>query len=416
MTWFRFIPARAGHVSAPGAWHLLTSTGWSGFLFDPGWTPMKILNRVPNPERHDGAGICLCMIVRDEAHVLPRCLESVLAALPLASWAVVDTGSTDGTPEVVRRLLGHLPGLLEVEPWTDDFAHHRNHALALATQTGAAWAFVIDADEVLSSRTPLPDLQGDGYLMAVQTPETIAPRFALLRLRAGWAYEGARHETPVMRHREPVVARLSGWTIDARALDGARTLAGGKYSHDAEVLRKLVEANPMDGRAWFYLGMTCSANQDVQGAIHAFANAAQWTTDPQEQWVAIYATAALSEDAGDACEDLYRRAWALCPRAEAAGRYALWLLRAQRFAEAIDWARRACAVQPETHWLHVEVDWYRWMAQDVLYRALFCSGDYGSAINTARELLQRDTVNAGMRPEIEANLDRMIAVYTEGLA
>jgi glycosyltransferase involved in cell wall biosynthesis len=47
--------------------------------------------------------IGLCMIVRDEAHVVERCLDSVR---PLIDGAViVDTGSRDGTPEIVRAYL-----------------------------------------------------------------------------------------------------------------------------------------------------------------------------------------------------------------------------------------------------------------------------------------------------------------------
>ena len=46
-----------------------------------------------------GQTICLNMIVRNEAPVIRRCLVSLLPIIDY--WVVVDTGSTDGTQDVV---------------------------------------------------------------------------------------------------------------------------------------------------------------------------------------------------------------------------------------------------------------------------------------------------------------------------
>jgi len=61
--------------------------------------------------------IGLSMIVKDEAHVILKCLESVR---PLVDYVlVVDTGSTDGTQQIVRDYLSHekLAGIVVEEPW-----------------------------------------------------------------------------------------------------------------------------------------------------------------------------------------------------------------------------------------------------------------------------------------------------------
>ena len=73
--------------------------------------------------------ICLNMIVKNESRVIERCLRS---AKPfIHSWAISDTGSTDGTQDIIRRVMADVPGELIERPWVD-FAHNRNQALELA--------------------------------------------------------------------------------------------------------------------------------------------------------------------------------------------------------------------------------------------------------------------------------------------
>jgi len=86
--------------------------------------------------------LALVMIVRDEERSLARCLESARAWVD--EIVVVDTGSSDATPEIARRLgarVGHFA-------WCDDFSAARNAALALAD---APWRLVLDADEWISA-------------------------------------------------------------------------------------------------------------------------------------------------------------------------------------------------------------------------------------------------------------------------
>lgn len=84
--------------------------------------------------------VSLCMIVRNERGQLARCLDSVRGLAD--EVIVVDTGSTDGTPELARTL-----GAIVVETtWRDDFAEARNRALSLAR---GAWILVLDGDEWL---------------------------------------------------------------------------------------------------------------------------------------------------------------------------------------------------------------------------------------------------------------------------
>jgi len=71
------------------------------------------------------------MIVRNEAHVIRRCLDSVMPLID--TWVIVDTGSTDGTQKIVREHLAAIPGELLERPWVN-FAHNRTEAVVLAAR------------------------------------------------------------------------------------------------------------------------------------------------------------------------------------------------------------------------------------------------------------------------------------------
>jgi glycosyltransferase involved in cell wall biosynthesis len=103
---------------------------------------------------------CLSMIVRDEARNIGACLASVRPWID--SWAIVDTGSKDGTQKIILDTLGDLPGGLLEQDWSD-FATARNNALELARMSGADYALIIDADQRLVSgaQPPLPEFSAD---------------------------------------------------------------------------------------------------------------------------------------------------------------------------------------------------------------------------------------------------------------
>lgn len=84
--------------------------------------------------------ISLCMIVKNEEAILPRCLTSVQNVVD--EMIIVDTGSTDKTKEVA---VAAGAKLYEFQ-WIDDFSAARNYSLS---QASGRWILVIDADEEL---------------------------------------------------------------------------------------------------------------------------------------------------------------------------------------------------------------------------------------------------------------------------
>ncbi len=133
--------------------------------------------------------IALCMIVRDEAEIIDRCLDSVSGLID--SWVICDTGSSDQTCELIRKRLSGIPGELHDSEWVD-FGHNRSELMEIA-RGSADYLLLMDADMTVQQLAPLPPLQTDAYLLR----ETGALDFGVVRLVRGdrrWWYEGSTHE------------------------------------------------------------------------------------------------------------------------------------------------------------------------------------------------------------------------------
>src|SRR3954447_2681169 len=146
-----------------------------------------------------GLTMSLCMIVKDEEEMLPRCLEAAKPAVD--EIIVVDTGSSDRPIEIAREF-----GARVIEhPWSGDFAEARNLSVDAAN---GDWILWLDADEVLVAEDAdkLRELTGRVWREAFFLVETnftgelgdgnAATHSALrvFRNRPGRRFEGRVHE------------------------------------------------------------------------------------------------------------------------------------------------------------------------------------------------------------------------------
>ena len=86
--------------------------------------------------------ISLCMIVKNEAHCLGRCLNSVHNHVD--EIIIVDTGSEDSTVDIAQQYGAKVFHF----PWRHDFAAARNFSLE---QARGQWILYLDADEELEA-------------------------------------------------------------------------------------------------------------------------------------------------------------------------------------------------------------------------------------------------------------------------
>jgi glycosyltransferase involved in cell wall biosynthesis len=197
------------------------------------------------------------MIVKDEEDVLERAL---LSAKPwIQTWVIVDTGSTDGTKDVIRRCLGDISGLLFDRPWIN-FGHNRTEALELC-RGQMDWAIMLDADDNLAGTVPPAELwlrtDFDGFLMKIHHGDIVHKRPQIFRVAADWCYKGALHEHAICRGTDQSkLAELPAESYMVTRCEGARSKDPQKYLKDALLLEMEYRQNPLDSRTVFYLAQS----------------------------------------------------------------------------------------------------------------------------------------------------------------
>lgn len=82
----------------------------------------------------------LCMIVKNEAKILKRCLDSICDLMD--EIIIVDTGSTDNTVEIAKQYTDKIYYF----EWVEDFSKARNFSFSKATMD---YIYCADADEYL---------------------------------------------------------------------------------------------------------------------------------------------------------------------------------------------------------------------------------------------------------------------------
>jgi hypothetical protein len=246
--------------------------------------------KLPAAERRDvsaGETIALCMIVKDEAAVIGRCVDSVRDVVD--SWVIVDTGSTDGTPEVVRALLGDLPGELHTAVWRD-FGTNRSELLELA-RGAADYLLLLDADMTLRRVGPMPQLTCDAYLLQHEGELAYAvPR--LVRSDLPWHYVGSTHEY-LACERGFDRALLPALRVVHHGDGGSRA---DKLTRDLYLLTRQLEAMPNDPRTVFYLAQTWRDLGDSQRAAALYAWRAKLGGFEEETFYAAFQHALLTSE------------------------------------------------------------------------------------------------------------------------
>ena len=188
--------------------------------------------------------LSLCMIVKDEEPVLPRCLDSVKDAVD--EIVIVDTGSSDGTVAVARQ----YTDAVFFFPWTDDFSAARNVSFEKATGDFLMW---LDADDAISPdmlprlaalKARMEQEHADMAVCKYVNGSCVYCRERIVRRDFGFRWEGRVHECITPRGKI-VFDEFAVRHLGSDKPRGARNL---------HIYQKWRAEEPLGGRDLFYYG------------------------------------------------------------------------------------------------------------------------------------------------------------------
>jgi len=298
--------------------------------------------------------LAVCMIVRNEEKCLPLILSDIQGLAD--ELIVVDTGSTDQTIAIARKMGAHVVS----QAWTGDFSAARNRSVEEAT---SAWILWLDADDRIEAEDikRLQSLKNSLQLNCVyglqvvnQTADGFSPPFMQTRLFPNdprLRFESRVHESITLSAKKngfktvhlPVRVIHTGYATPEQILT--------KMERNLHILEEELTENPNAFTLRFLYANTLVCFNRFEEAQHHYER--------------IIAT----PGARDTQADVYHGA--LVAMADTQNRL-------NNYNEAEEWARRAVEDRPPSI-----QGWYQWgkalfslnqreAALEKFYRALAC--------------------------------------------
>lgn len=369
----------------------------------------------------------LTMIVKNEAHVIERCLASVR---PLVDYVLIaDTGSTDDTRERIKGFLEreNLEGRVVDHPWRN-FAHNRTAALeALREVKHVDYGFTIDADETLQFEPGFDatafkaGLTAALYDIEVWNLATRYARPALFSNRLPFRYDGVLHEFLVRPEGASTRAIAQGFHVLV-SHDGARSQNPNKYVDDAALLERELETETdphLVSRYTFYLAQSYRDSGQPEKAHTAYLRRAEQGGWIEEVYVSLLRAAQIAEVLKRPVDEIiatYLRAYEVLPtRVEALHGAAAVCRQNQRYRLGYLLARQGISMPRPASGLFLDQSVYDYRMLDEFQVNAYWVGQYGESLDAGATLIRDGKVPESERARIIANSDFALQKITESV-
>lgn len=341
------------------------------------------------------------MIVKNETPVLDRLIKSVKDVIDY--YVIVDTGSTDGTPEFIKNRMNRygIDGEVIVEPWVN-FAVNRNQALQHAcTRRNSGWLLFIDADEELQHTAPAfyRRLQpGVTYCLHKRIQDICYALPNLIDISENrWQWQGAVHE--YLEHVEGTGIREVIEDTWIQVYQGEGTRSRGyteeqKFLRDAALLEEEVQKNPADARSRFYLAQSYRDAGRYELAYRNYCKRAAMPGWVEETFMAQLQAGHMAANLNLPCAtvlEAYQKAYELRPtRAESLHALALYCRQHEQFNLACLFAKRGLEIVYPNDILFVNPAVYHWQLLDELAVSAYWAGHYQESKAACEEIFRRE--------------------------
>ena len=370
--------------------------------------------------------ITLCMIVKDETHVIERCLRSVAPFID--RYDITDTGSTDGTPEKIKEIMDELG--VSGEVYLSDWKGFGNHAGKIGSRTEsfrnadnkADYAWVIDADDSLVGTLKLPDGdEPDSYSLKIKRGDFVWWRNQIFKTSSMWRYEGVLHEYAACDTPDAKVKRLIGeYSIEART-EGNRNVGISpveKYSRDAATLSKALEDDPDNARYQFYLAQSYFDSQQWDKSLEEYQKRVDIGGWPEEVFYSMYRVAILRGIKNEPEMDIIR-AFEDCynykpDRAEPLYQISRIYRAMGKPALAFMHASTGMGIPyPDNDILFIQEEIYKYALLDEIGATAFYAGKPHMGYAACKRLIEENIIPEEHRPRVQENLSSYINIMKQ---
>jgi glycosyltransferase involved in cell wall biosynthesis len=210
--------------------------------------------------------LALNFICKDESHVIGKMLNSIKNVADLI--VVNDTGSTDGTQDIIRKFgeENNIPTYVFERPF-DDFEKSRNHSMQklrdvvqeLGWDANKVHGFWIDCDETLivDPKFDKNQFTNDLYMINTYIGPMKYTRNTFFRVSLPFRWYGPVHEFIVCDKKDITSGLATGVHVDVKMEGNSwKGNIAAKYKSHAFVLEKYIDENRQDPRWIFYLAQS----------------------------------------------------------------------------------------------------------------------------------------------------------------
>ncbi|MBC2227165.1 tetratricopeptide repeat-containing glycosyltransferase family 2 protein [Listeria seeligeri] len=237
--------------------------------------------------------ISICMIVKNEAHILRQSLASFRKFTE--EIIIVDTGSTDETKKIAKEFTDFVYDF----EWTGNFSDARNFA---ATKATGKWIMAIDADECLEEESYLKfkkqlKLQNESIYMAQiisftgekgrVTTTNHMPR--IYKNDGTICFRGVIHEQLEAVDKHSIEAGIADVKIYHYGYMSEIVEKQGKSNRNLRLLEKEVKNNKDSGFVHFNIGQEMNRLGKNKEALKEFSEAFRLRDDNQYIWAKLSA-------------------------------------------------------------------------------------------------------------------------------
>jgi tetratricopeptide (TPR) repeat protein len=264
--------------------------------------------------------INLCIMVKNGGEQFEEMLNKNMHLVD--RWTILDTGSTDGTLDIIKKVLvGKKKGKLYREPFIN-FRDSRNRLLQLAGQD-CKFTLMLDDTYTIAGdlRGFLDEVRGDqfadSFSLYIKSDDVEYASNRVLKTHRQLKYMYKIHEVIQEKNNMNVIIPIERTRIEDGRFEYMEERTMGRKELDLKLLYEELEDDPNNSRTHYYLGQTYNLLQQHEKAFQYFMERADHPTPGflQEKIDAIFEGARLAnfqlKKPWPLCEALYNRAYEL---------------------------------------------------------------------------------------------------------